>query len=421
MTSTLKASKDFDAEKSDEQLAQETETIDVADGPDAESDAGKLRQLLAVLKKVIGVKDLANLRLSLPANLLEPMSNLDWWHYVDRPDLFAAIGDREIDDLTRFIAIIRWILTKELRYVRNRVTKPYNSALGERFRCAWDINPASASEFAVYQNLYNGPADEMAPTPGGSPSITAKSSPMLGSKKSSLPASMSNLSLNDTSSNSINNAHKRKLSTGVASSASSTAESEGPSSAAPAAGDARVAFVTEQVCHHPPISAYWYESSSDESRGAVTATGIDQITAKFNGTSIKIAPGSQNKGIFVKVPEVTTDEYQITHPVGYITGFISRAPYATLSETTYINTLKEGKSGGKAYRAIITYADESWITKPKFLMEGVVYEVAEGGAKEYQRIKDVPENAVVVRLKGTWRGKITMKKGKDKVRTIPAD
>lgn len=54
-------------------------------------------------------------------------------------------------------------------------------------------------------------------------------------------------------------------------------------------------------------------------------------------------------------------------------------------------------------------------------MEGVVYEVAEGGAKEYQRIKDVPENAVVVRLKGTWRGKITMKKGKDKVRTIPAD
>lgn len=112
MTSTLKASKDFDAEKSDEQLAQETETIDVADGPDAESDAGKLRQLLAVLKKVIGVKDLANLRLSLPANLLEPMSNLDWWHYVDRPDLFAAIGDREIDDLTRFIAIIRWILTK---------------------------------------------------------------------------------------------------------------------------------------------------------------------------------------------------------------------------------------------------------------------------------------------------------------------
>ena len=31
-------------------------------------------------------QDLANLRLSLPANLLEPQGNLEWWHYLDRPD-----------------------------------------------------------------------------------------------------------------------------------------------------------------------------------------------------------------------------------------------------------------------------------------------------------------------------------------------
>lgn len=36
----------------------------------------------AVLKKTVGVKDLANLRLSLPANLLHPEGNLEYWNYL---------------------------------------------------------------------------------------------------------------------------------------------------------------------------------------------------------------------------------------------------------------------------------------------------------------------------------------------------
>ena len=28
-------------------------------------------------------------RLSLPASLLEPIPNLEYWHYADRPDIFA--------------------------------------------------------------------------------------------------------------------------------------------------------------------------------------------------------------------------------------------------------------------------------------------------------------------------------------------
>ena len=38
------------------ELEQETEAIAPEDGPEGESDAGKLRQLLSVLKKVVGVK-----------------------------------------------------------------------------------------------------------------------------------------------------------------------------------------------------------------------------------------------------------------------------------------------------------------------------------------------------------------------------
>lgn len=44
-----------------------------------ESDDTKLKQLLAVLKKAIGVKDLGAMRLSLPANLITPMGNLEYW------------------------------------------------------------------------------------------------------------------------------------------------------------------------------------------------------------------------------------------------------------------------------------------------------------------------------------------------------
>jgi hypothetical protein len=102
------------------------------------------------------------MRLSLPASLLTPVGNLEFWHYLDRPDcmsttssttssrlqfqlhdahlpcfsidlsalaVFAAIGETDIDPLTRFIAVVRWMFSKELRYVRQRVCKPYSEFL----------------------------------------------------------------------------------------------------------------------------------------------------------------------------------------------------------------------------------------------------------------------------------------------------
>lgn len=111
----------------DEELAQETETVGLDESSNPEDDAGKLKALIGVLKKVIGVKvsevlrvqrmrpetcadsidclaamrcdfsfsqDLANLRLSLPANLLEPQGNLEYWHYLDRPDVSTPTSYR---------------------------------------------------------------------------------------------------------------------------------------------------------------------------------------------------------------------------------------------------------------------------------------------------------------------------------------
>lgn len=109
---------------------------------------------------------------------------------------------------------------------------------------------------------------------------------------------------------------------------------------------------------------------------------------------------------------------QISHPSAYITGFLSGAPYIIMSESSYVSTLRPEDSknkGEKMYRAIITYGEESWISKPKFLVEGVIYETDGGASAEYTKIKQVPESAVVARLKGSWKGKITIKKKGEKV------
>ena len=85
--------------------------VNLPDSSDAsEGEGGKFKMIVQLFKRCLGVKDIAALyviqlywqvkhfnicdafyrRLSLPASLLEPIPNLEYWHYLDRPDLFAA-------------------------------------------------------------------------------------------------------------------------------------------------------------------------------------------------------------------------------------------------------------------------------------------------------------------------------------------
>lgn len=111
-------------------------------------DTSKLRTFLSILKRFIGVSDMAAVRFSLPAQLMEPIPNLEYWHYLDRPETFAAIGDSE-DALGRMLGCLRFWFTKDLKYVHGKPCKPYNSTLGEFFRCQWvveDTAPALKGE-----------------------------------------------------------------------------------------------------------------------------------------------------------------------------------------------------------------------------------------------------------------------------------
>jgi hypothetical protein len=55
----------------------------------APDESSKLKTFLSILRKFVGVSDIASVRFSLPAQLLEPTPNLEYWNYLDRPETFA--------------------------------------------------------------------------------------------------------------------------------------------------------------------------------------------------------------------------------------------------------------------------------------------------------------------------------------------
>ncbi|MCJ1287679.1 hypothetical protein MMC26_007031 [Xylographa opegraphella] len=104
-------------------------------------DQSKLRTFLSILRKFIGVADIASVRFSLPAQLLEPTPNLGCAVAPSADEVIDglnSIGDPE-DEVARMLAVLRFWFTKDLKYVKGKPCKPYNSALGEFFRCNWEV------------------------------------------------------------------------------------------------------------------------------------------------------------------------------------------------------------------------------------------------------------------------------------------
>lgn len=146
--------------------------------------------------------------------------------------------------------------------------------------------------------------------------------------------------------------------------------------------------------------------------------GVDQLSAKFTGTSVKVFPGEHNKGIFVKLTEdsplgssVAGEEYQITHPTASINGLLRGSLWVAICDTLYITC--RGNSGSRL-RSLVEYKDESWLMKAKYALEGVIYEYEEGQEEAYTSIKEVPADKIVATFEGTWRGKITWKRKGDR-------
>ncbi|OCH91257.1 hypothetical protein OBBRIDRAFT_887067 [Obba rivulosa] len=408
------ASSEHDAtpEPLDDEPAQ---AVSVPDTGDA-GESSKLKMIIQLVKKCLGVKDIATMRLSLPASLLEPIPNLEYWHYLDRPDLFAAINDSE-DPFERMLAVLRFTFSKDLKFIRGKVCKPYNSVLGEHFRSHWDVIPVtypSDPSQPPIPHLYVAPAtaesstsmpismsrSESASIRSGMSSKSALSMLSVTSRAHSTPgqstpatspelvesnpeAEMSNLSLAE-----VESAEVLEL--------DDTVEAARPR--------VRIAFLTEQVSHHPPVSAFVVRCPSR----SLELAGVDQISAKVSGTAVRVMPGSYNKGLFVRITggPGEGEAYHITHPAASVNGILRGSFYVSMGEATIITC--SGPGDGEQLRAIIEYKEESWLGRAQFLVEGVIHTYDPSGTlhNEWTRVKHVPRHRVRAVFDGSWRGSI---------------
>ncbi|KAE8362983.1 hypothetical protein BDV27DRAFT_130679 [Aspergillus caelatus] len=288
-------------------------------------DSSKLKTFLSILKKFVGVADIASVRFSLPAHLLEPTPNLEYWNYLDRPETFASIGQSD-DPLGRTLEILRFWFTKDLKYIKGKPCKPYNSTLGEFFRATWEVDAAL-------------------------PEVQVHSKP------------------------------------GVANGTCTAKDGD--------AEAVKVCYLTEQTSHHPPVSAFFIDCPQ---RG-VSARGFDQISAKFTGTSIRVAPGQHNLGIFVRIAPRDNEEYQLTHPAAHLGGLLRGALAITVSDTCYVTCPKT------RIKVILQYLEDGWIGRAQHRVEGVVFRY-DPDMDNTTKIKDVPESDILARISGSWHGQV---------------
>lgn len=301
--------------KAKEELAQAA----AVDGQ-TPSDGSKLRTFLMILKRFVGVTDIAAVRFSLPAQLMEPIPNLEYWHYLDRPETFAAIGDSE-DPLERMLGCLRFWFTKDLKYVKGKPCKPYNSSLGEFFRCTWEVDNQKNQEGKLL----------------------------------------------------------------------------------------KVNYITEQTSHHPPVSAFVYECPDK----GVEATGYDQLSAKFTGTSVKVTPGQFNQGIFIRLKNRDNEEYQLTHPAAFLQGFLRGNLYVTVADTCYVECEKTG------IKTILHYLEEGYFGKTQNKVEGIIYKPTDYKTDNLSRLKDVPKDQILGRIEGVWTEKIYFTYGDTEFKKVP--
>lgn len=157
----------------------------------------------------------------------------------------------------------------------------------------------------------------------------------------------------------------------------------------------RVSYLTEQTSHHPPVSAFHISCPAK----GLYARGFDQITAKFTGTSIKVMPGEHNLGIFITLERRGGETYQLTHPAAHVGGLLRGALSVSVGETAYITCPETG------IKAILQYIEDGWLGRAQNRVEGVVFRY-NPEKDDKTRIKDVPDEDVLIRLSGAWKEKI---------------
>ncbi len=354
-----------------------TPAISVPETGDA-GEGGKLKMIVSLVKKCLGVKDIATMCVVAPRFVgsidnryllgdyhyrhrcwnLYPISNgrstLTDPTFLLRQCIVVAVRVRNADvDLASMIPTIHlnecslycglplpktsntWcvafiiVLDADVNTAQSgRVFKPYNSVLGEHFRAHWDVVPVE------YKN----------------PPIVASSS----KSNSNLNVDAASVKSGKSSKSAFSAISSRKSPSTAATSLGDDALNAQMSNLNLQSNKIRIVYVTEQVSHHPPVSAYFATCPAR----SLELSGIDQVSAKVAGTTIKVSPGGFNKGLFIHIKDGNGkgENYQVTHPVASVNGILRGSFYITVGDTTIVSCTG-GKPGSK-FRAITEYKEE---------------------------------------------------------------
>ncbi|KAF2828707.1 Oxysterol-binding protein [Ophiobolus disseminans] len=148
-------------------------------------------------------------------------------------------------------------------------------------------------------------------------------------------------------------------------------------------------LVSEQVSHHPPVTAY----SIWNSQHGVRLQGYNAQKASFK-TTINV----KQVGHAILHIDAFDEDYLITLPSLHIEGMITGSPYVELNGSTYIQSTT-------GYTARIDYSGKGWVSGKKNTFSAVLY--PEGKEKD-----------IIYKVDGQWTDSWQVKEGKSKTAVV---
>lgn len=148
-------------------------------------------------------------------------------------------------------------------------------------------------------------------------------------------------------------------------------------------------LVSEQVSHHPPVTAY---SIWNEKHG-VRLQGYNAQKASFKST-INV----RQVGHAVLHLDAYDEDYLITLPSLHIEGLITGSPYVELNKSSYI-------IGSNGYTSRIDYSGKGWVSGTKNSLSATLFPAG----------KEKSKADVLYTADGSWTDKFTIKNAKKEV------
>jgi hypothetical protein len=121
---------------------------------------------------------------------------------------------------------------------------------------------------------------------------------------------------------------------------------------APSASTKPTQLISEQVSHHPPITAYHINTPYN-----ITLTGYNGADLSFKSSYIVVRQTGHAQ-LTITLPDNTKETFYITLPDLKIQGLQSFVPYVELDRTTYIMS-------STGYLGTIDYASKGWLSGQK--------------------------------------------------------